>query len=125
MMRPTLVRVLAIKKKSCEKKTIRDDYFNDMIRYLKENYSLWLSAKPKLKLIKVIDVSRRPAGLFCCFIAPLQGGIQFPLHGLWRVTVDQFPNQIKAVPCKLTVILAHGIHRDRERVVKIVIVKAG
>src|SRR5690606_1971881 len=55
MMRPTLVRVLAIKKKSSEKKTIRDDFFNDMNRYLKENYSLWLSAKPKLKLIKVID----------------------------------------------------------------------
>ena len=86
--------------------------FNDMNRYLKENYSLWLSAKPKLKLIKVIDISRRPAGLFCHFIAPLQSGIQFPLHGLWRFTVDQFPNQIKAVPCKLTVIPAHGIHRS-------------
>jgi hypothetical protein len=59
MMRPTLVTVLTTKKKSSENRTIRDDFFNDIDQYLKENYSLWLSALPKLKLIKVIDVSGR------------------------------------------------------------------
>jgi hypothetical protein len=63
MMRPTLVTMLTTKKKSSENRTIRDDFFNDINQYLKENYSLWLSAIPKLKLIKVIEVSNRAISL--------------------------------------------------------------
>jgi hypothetical protein len=71
--------VLTTKKKSRAKRTIRDDFFNDMDRYLKNKHSLSLSADPKLKLIKVINVSLQQPGLCFRFIAPLQGGIQFSL----------------------------------------------
>ena len=47
MMSPTLVMVLATKKKSRENRIIRDDFFND-ITHLRDLISLWLSAESDL-----------------------------------------------------------------------------
>lgn len=65
------------------------------------------------------------SGLYCSLIAPLQGGRQLALQRFRGLALDQFANQIKAVLRQLAVILADGIHRDRQRIVEIVIVKTG
>ena len=58
-------------------------------------------------------------------VSPLQGGIQLTLDRLRRFPFNQFANQIKAVPGELAVILTNGIDRNGQRIIEIVIVKAG
>lgn len=99
--------------------------FNDMDRYLKNKHSLSLSADPKLKLIKVINVSPSTAVAMLSLYSAAAGW-----HPVFAVTVVAFrrrsvcqSDQSSATPAGGYP--ANGINRNGERVVEVVIVKAG